>query len=79
MKRYSEKDKKAHINAFWKKKDKDPDYSLRVYAAEHSLKYYTLRDWYRDATINPRWLETRQHQKDVDEITESTGTQDLVD
>lgn len=55
MKRYSTKDKKAHIKAYWKKKDQDPDYSLRLYAAEHGLKYYTLRDWYRDAEINPRW------------------------
>lgn len=54
---YTREEKKQHIEAFWKRKDKDPSFSIRRYANENGIHYYSFRDWYRSSEYNPRWEE----------------------
>lgn len=42
-----------HIETYLMLRNRDPEYSLRRYANEHELRYYSLRDWWRDWRYNP--------------------------
>lgn len=55
---YTDEERRGHIAAYWKRKDKDPSYSIRKYSNEHGIRYYTFRDWYRSSMYN-----LRQHER----------------
>ena len=57
QKHYTEEERRRHIALIHERKDKDPGYSIRRYASENGIRYYTLRDWWRSPETNPRWNE----------------------
>ena len=57
QKHYTLREKSQHISELHRLKDKDQSYSIRRYACEHKIRYYTLRDWWRSEETNDRWRE----------------------
>ena len=54
QRRYTDEEKRYHVESFLRLKKEDPGYySIRRYANEHEMRYYTYRDWYRDYRYNP--------------------------
>ena len=54
QKRYSEETKMELVRSFLKRRDEE-GISMRQFAGENNIPYYTFRDFYRDPKYNPEW------------------------
>ena len=55
QRRYTEEEKRAIVNTFLERRRAE-GISLRWYACESGIPYYTLRDMYRDSRYNSEWM-----------------------
>ena len=60
QRRYTDTEKKILITTFLERRRKE-GISLRWYACEVGIPYYTLRDMYRDNRYNSEWRNRYQY------------------
>ena len=74
---YTKEEKDQIVRIFFKLQETEVPVSVRTYAANVGVKYYTFRDWYRDykASVEYQNISTKEYsaKRTVENMKEDSG------